>query len=297
MGLACCSDATPERCIQTDAAGQEPQVLQTDEGGKAEGPLKGECLPAAASAVPSQGAKEAKARSGEEKRKSKDGAFTDALRKQPKDASPTSGAAEGGPSQLEKKSALDPEMLQKLHFMIRWGKPADELVKRVASCGVKMRDFVRAIDPKTGNQALHIAAQNGHRSLVQCLLQHTADVNGVNSKGNTPLHMSVEYDLYFVSKCLIDAKADPESKNTDNHKALCGIGGDKIGKDAWDNPVAILGDISDNAEEVSFAFDTLEKSSCAMVDKATLVRIGLRKRKECPKHWDRDRFKVLLDKV
>mmetsp|Transcript_33352 Transcript_33352/g.76092 ORF Transcript_33352/g.76092 Transcript_33352/m.76092 type:complete len:296 (+) Transcript_33352:38-925(+) len=295
MGLACCSDATPERCIQTDAAGQEPPVLLADGNiGKQEGPPESDSLPAAASTVP--GAKEPKAGSGAQQLKSEQKNSFAARPK--KDVHPVSGAGEGRTLLLEQKSALDPEMLQKLHFMIRWGKPVDELLKRVAACGANMRDFVRAIDPKTGNQALHIAAQNGHRPLVQCLLQHNADVNGVNSKGNTPLHMSVEYDLYFVSKCLVDAKADPESKNTENHKALAGISGEKVGNDAWDNPVAILGDVCDNAEEVRFAFERLEKAnSGTLVDKATLVRIGLRKRKECPKHWDRDRFKVLLDKV
>ena len=46
--------------------------------------------------------------------------------------------------------------------------------------------------------------------------------------------------MYFQSKLLLDAKADPNVTNQGGHKALTGLEGAKTGLDAWDNPMNIL---------------------------------------------------------
>mmetsp|Transcript_33620 Transcript_33620/g.78573 ORF Transcript_33620/g.78573 Transcript_33620/m.78573 type:complete len:327 (-) Transcript_33620:101-1081(-) len=325
MGLTCCSNSTPERSIQFDAAGQEPFAL-VSEGGVEKGGQKDVSdlsTPAAAkstkatSSASSNGRKSSKGgeSNGNDQRRSSKGSplVGDGGSRAPKNSSDmgrTSSSASGSgrgrkrePDVVDsgtrvKAKPLDPPGIRDLHFLVRWGKPCEELQKAVADRGSTMGAFVEAVDAKTGNLALHIAAQNGHRLLVAFLLKHGAKVDAMNFKGNTALHMSVEYDLYFVSKCLMEFSANPTLKNTDGHAALHGINGEKLGKEAWDSPMTILGDVSDNAEEVNFAFKSLEQeASKALLDKATLVRIGLRKRKDCPTHWDRNRFKALLDSV
>ena len=46
--------------------------------------------------------------------------------------------------------------------------------------------------------------------------------------------------MYFQSKLLLDAKADPNVSNAAGHAALKGLEGAKEGQDAWDNPMNIL---------------------------------------------------------
>ena len=78
-------------------------------------------------------------------------------------------------------------------------------------------------DPVNGNAAIHIAAQNGHLDLVRKLIGVGAAVNAQNNKGLTALHMSVEYDFYFVCRFLLDSGADSdilnEARYTDFHKS------------------------------------------------------------------------------
>merc|ERR1712048_614769 len=90
--------------------------------------------------------------------------------------------------------------------------------------------------------------QNGHVELTRYILAHSADVNAQNKKGQTALHMSVEYDFYFQSKALLDAGADKERLNQDGCKAILGIEGTKTGVEAWDNPVCILKAANEKAE-------------------------------------------------
>lgn len=58
----------------------------------------------------------------------------------------------------------------------------------------------------------------------------------------------VEYDMYFQSKLLLDAKADPNVTNAAGHAALKGLEGAKEGQDAWDNPMNILKAAEDGAD-------------------------------------------------
>merc|ERR1712039_732311 len=123
-----------------------------------------------------------------------------------------------------------------------------------------MSEAFAAQDPKNGNRAIHISAQNGNIHLVKLLIREKADVNAKNGKGNTALHMSVEYDFYFQSEVLINAGADKEVQNAEGHLAITGIEGSKTGSQAWDNPVNILKAAGDDAEQLGLALASLESA-------------------------------------
>lgn len=61
---------------------------------------------------------------------------------------------------------------------------AEEL-QRLVSLGVD----VDALN-SDGSTALHVAATVGSRGVVQYLTDHRADINAVDSLGNTPLNVS-----------------------------------------------------------------------------------------------------------
>merc|ERR1712187_112656 len=152
-------------------------------------------------------------------------------------------------------------------------------------------------DPKDGNQSLHISAQNGHLGLTKFLLAHRANVNAKNRKEQTPLHMSVEYDFYFQSVFLIDARADPSIRNVEGHAAEFGIGGKKVDNEAWNHPFTILKAAGDDPQQVEFAFKSLEQANLSGVSKEDLAKIGLRKKKECGANWNAARFRAVLNKL
>lgn len=188
------------------------------------------------------------------------------------------------------------EFVGKFHSTLRWGKPVSELESLIAGAKVDGLDAVCAPDAKTGNQALHIAAQNGHRELVDWLLSKKSDVNAQNFKGQTPLHMSVEYDFYFISKRLLDEGASRELENSDGCKAILGISGSKEGAEAWDSPLTILKNAS-SKEELDLGLSSLEKADLAIFDKASLARAGMMKGKEFGAAWDKARFMEILSKA
>merc|ERR1712039_861548 len=147
-----------------------------------------------------------------------------------------------------------------------------------------------------GNQCLHIAAQNGHMNLLKFLVEQKADVNVQNGKGQTPLHMSIEYDFYFQSKYLLEAGANPKLTNTDGHEALIGIEGTRVGNLAWDNPVTILKAAKDDKAELDYGLDMLEKADVSTIDKGALAQTGMTKKKACKNNWDAQRFMEIMRK-
>jgi len=127
------------------------------------------------------------------------------------------------------------------------------------------------------------------------LITWKADVRAQNLKGQTPLHMSVEYDFHFISKLLLDEGAEREVENADGCKAIQGISGSKEGADAWDAPMNVMKDAA-SKEEVELAFAALEADT-ASLDKASLARLGMMKAKALKGDWDKSRFVELLSKV
>ncbi|KAI6648083.1 Ankyrin repeat protein [Oopsacas minuta] len=72
---------------------------------------------------------------------------------------------------------------------------------------------------KSGNTALHFAAENQEFQAVNFLIEHRADVNIQNSKGKTPLHLAVNTESKNIVKKLLDAGAIL-SKDKFNHTPL-----------------------------------------------------------------------------
>lgn len=186
------------------------------------------------------------------------------------------------------------EAALKFASAVRWAKPWPEIEE--AAGGLNMRAISSAKDPKNGNTALHIAAQNGHFEIVQKLLSVGSPVNAQNGKGQTPLHMTVEYDMHFVTLCLLENGADKNLANDDGHKAILGIDGGKVGLEAWDNPVTILRSAGCE-EELKIAFEALDKALATpdIVSKEQLIVVGMAKKKSPATQaiWDHKRFMKL----
>lgn len=121
------------------------------------------------------------------------------------------------------------------HSKVRWcsdkeddgrGGPA-QLAKVQADVDFHGTSATTAKDPKNGNFAIHIAAQNGHCNALKLLLASGSDVNAQNNNGVTALHMTVEYKADECTELLLANKADPDVANGGGHKAITGIDGEK----------------------------------------------------------------------
>ena len=141
------------------------------------------------------------------------------------------------------------EDVQKFHSKIRWNKPLSELEE-----GLGNESLVNSKDAKNGNFPIHIAAQNGHRTLVETLVKKGAKVNAQNGTDTTALHMALEYDYWFIAKFLLDNGADGSLKNQDGNTAESGIGGEKSIDDFV--PALIT---AETAEEVDFALEKIDE--------------------------------------
>lgn len=192
---------------------------------------------------------------------------------------------------------LEDATIAKIHSTVRWGKSEAELDAVVQEVGLDLPTALALADPKNGNRALHIAAQNGHLGLVVFMLANTADVNAQNAKGQTALHMSVEYDFYFQSDVLLRAGADPKITNAGGHEAIAGMDGGKTGDNAWDTPLKILEGAGNDPQQLEVAFVALEKADLTKIDKADLVQTGMKKKKTCTGNWDSARFMALVTKA
>ncbi|KAJ3371903.1 hypothetical protein GGF31_002563 [Allomyces arbusculus] len=73
-----------------------------------------------------------------------------------------------------------------------------------------------------GNTPLHMAAANGHKDIVEYLLQHIAgvSVNAQNEQGNTPMHWCAVNGHDEIAKLLIAAAADLTLVNHAGRTAL-----------------------------------------------------------------------------
>jgi ankyrin repeat protein len=188
---------------------------------------------------------------------------------------------------------MDAASLLKIHSAVRWGKDVSEL----KSLGLKDRGAADAQDEKNGNTALHIAVQNGHLAIVSFLVDElNCSVDIQNKVGNTALHMGVEYDYYKINKILVNAGADQATENAEGSKAIQGLGGSKVGQEAWDNPVTILKTVDDSVDDLNEIFKALESANAEDIKKEELVRIGMAKKKEL-KAWKDGEFQPRFMKV
>mmetsp|Transcript_119915 Transcript_119915/g.339920 ORF Transcript_119915/g.339920 Transcript_119915/m.339920 type:complete len:201 (-) Transcript_119915:252-854(-) len=198
--------------------------------------------------------------------------------------------------------SLEDKKVQKFHSAVRWGKPREEISALLADEGIDVGQAVTAHDEKNGNTAMHVAAQNGNMDICKFLAEEKADVNAQNKKGQTPLHMSIEYDFYYQTKMFINEfKADTEAVNGEGHKAITGIDGQKLGAEAWDSPVTIF-KASGTQEELEFAFEEMTKAAKDKPEslcKAAVVQTGMAKKKNCAA-WNeafQGKFKDLLGQL
>merc|ERR1712232_1297409 len=106
--------------------------------------------------------------------------------------------------------------------------------------------------------------------------------------------MGIEYDFYFQSRLLLEARANPDAVNNGGYTALTGAEGGKTGADAWDAPVTILNAAEDNPEHLEIAFKALEEAGPTTIDKASLAMVGMRKKRECKGNWNGERFAAIV---
>eukprot|EP00944_MAST-04C_sp_MAST-4C-sp1_P006812 g6812.t1 len=148
---------------------------------------------------------------------------------------------------------------------------------------MKQDGIINSVDSKNGNYPLHIAAQNGHKEVVELLVKNGAKVNAQNGTGTTPLHMALEYDYWFISKFLMENGADGSIKNEDGNTAESGIGGERTINDF----VAALTS-AHNLEELEFALEKLAAQKDPPIDKAALVQGGMAKKRSAKDIWSKD---------
>lgn len=188
------------------------------------------------------------------------------------------------------KAKKEPEIpeghgdFKKLHSACRWDKYDDVVA-------LLKESHVDIADDKNGNRAVHIAAQNGNLRLLELLISKKCKVNAQNNKGQTALHMAIEYDYYPCVKKLLESGADPEVTNQDGHPAKLGIDGGKV--------LAMVQLTSEDQSDMKVALDALLGSpdSRAKIDKASLVQIRIKQKKENGAAWTDDidkKFKELL---
>jgi len=64
-----------------------------------------------------------------------------------------------------------------------------------------------------GKSPLHLAANKGHLSIVEYLVNQKADINAKNQDGNTPLHYAAANAHLSVVEYLVNQKVDINAKN------------------------------------------------------------------------------------
>lgn len=70
-------------------------------------------------------------------------------------------------------------------------------------------------DPAMGLGVLHDASRDGFEGSVRVLLQHGADANMVDGKGNLPLHLAAQEGHLGVVQLLFGYTENPEQRNND----------------------------------------------------------------------------------
>mmetsp|Transcript_10966 Transcript_10966/g.25701 ORF Transcript_10966/g.25701 Transcript_10966/m.25701 type:complete len:155 (+) Transcript_10966:1-465(+) len=74
-----------------------------------------------------------------------------------------------------------------------------------------------------GNTPLIVACQNGKKRLAKLFLRYKANINEVNSQGNTVLHYCFTYGYGDLGDYLISKGANPKTKNKNNLSCYEGL--------------------------------------------------------------------------
>lgn len=174
-----------------------------------------------------------------------------------------------------------------IHSAFRWNKPIPEIKALMTS-----PEAINCIDTQTGNSPIHIAAQNGHNSLVAYLIELGCNVNLKNGKGNSAIHMAIGYDYYDAAVMLINAGGDPNQTNDMGFPANRGLEGDKC--------MAIAALVcAQTANDVNNALKLCEEQS-DLIDKVSYVQAGMKVKKILGPLWSEDmqtKFKEILSKL
>jgi ankyrin repeat protein len=72
---------------------------------------------------------------------------------------------------------------------------------------------------RNGNGALHAASAAGHAALVVRLLAARAPLDGVNVRGDTPLHLAVRARCLACARSLVTAGASTSVRNANGLSA------------------------------------------------------------------------------
>ena len=196
-------------------------------------------------------------------------------------------AAKGAPVNSK---ALSEEEVKKIHSAIRWNKPLGELAGLITGA-----EQANCEDSRNGNRPIHIASQNGFTPICKLLVAKGAEIDAVNGKGNTGLHMALGYDYDECAAFLTQCGADQTIVNAEGHAAKNGLEGDK-GPDGYVAPLAELRDAR-TVEESMKALARITSEGLGNDDKAALVQCGLLKKKNFPDSWTpkvQDAFRELM---
>ena len=107
-----------------------------------------------------------------------------------------------------------------LHHLLSWGQ-VDKAIELIRGGRVN----IHATD-RVGITALHVAARNGHDSVVSVLIEHGAEIDARANSGDTPLHHAAYGGSAPALYTLLEAGADPHARgsrgNTLMHFAVAG---------------------------------------------------------------------------
>ena len=102
------------------------------------------------------------------------------------------------------------------------------------------QNYAADIPNKYGLTGLHVSAHGGHVECMKLLLAYKCDINGFDSRGDTPLELAIRrWEWEWVYKCMLPVLA--------NHSEVCGhkISSEMVGRQMF---VSFTADLSTAAK-------------------------------------------------